>query len=64
MSPKDSKPKLTPYERRAVAVVAICHERSVQSWERGTARSTTAARIEHAIVELGLEHVLRGRGDA
>ena len=63
-SPQTPKPKLTPYQRRAVAVAAVCHERTVRSWERGTARSTTVARVERAIRDLGLHHVLKGRTDA
>jgi len=63
-SPQTAKPKLTPYQRRAVATVAVVHPRTVQSWERGTARSTTSVRIEAAIRELDLDHVLEGRPDA
>jgi len=51
------KKRLTPHEYRQLAVVACVDPRTLQMYAEGRARSTTSARIDAALVELGLGHL-------
>jgi len=52
---------LTAHEARRIAVVAVVDPRTIQQYFAGKAKSTTSARIEQALRELGLFHLLRSR---
>jgi hypothetical protein len=53
-------PKLTPQDLREIAARACCDPRTVKAYlERRPQHSTTAKRIERAIVELRLETLER-----
>jgi len=55
------KTLLTPHEYRRLAVVACVDPRTLEMYGEGRARSTTSARIDAALVELGLGHLRAGR---
>jgi hypothetical protein len=51
------KTLLTPHEIRRLAVVACVDPRTLKMYAEGRARSTTSARIDAALVDLGLDHL-------
>jgi hypothetical protein len=52
------KTLLTPHEIRRLAVVACVDPRTLKMYAEGRARSTTSARIDAALLELGLGHLV------
>lgn len=54
-----SAPPLTAHDRRRIAVAACVDPRTVRQYLSGRAKSTTAARIEQALRELGREDLIR-----
>jgi hypothetical protein len=51
------KAQLTPHEYRRLAVAACVDPRTLQMYADGRSRSTTSARIDAALLELGLGHL-------
>lgn len=50
---------LTPHEIRRLAVAACVDPRTLRKYAEGRTYSTTTARIERALAELGLNHLRR-----
>jgi hypothetical protein len=51
--------KPTPQEARVISAVAEVHPQTLDRWVAGKpGQPTTRARIERAIIELGLDHLL------
>lgn len=53
---------LTAHEQRQISVAAGVDPRTLRSYLRGKARSTTAARIEAALLEYGRDDLVVVRG--
>jgi hypothetical protein len=54
-----SSPTITAHEARRIAVAACVDPRTIRQYLAGTSKSTTAARIEQALQQLGRVDLLR-----
>jgi hypothetical protein len=54
-------PRVTPDEERRIGVSAGCDPRVLRTYLAGKARSTSAARIEQALRDLGRADLIRPR---